>query len=134
MSYSYDADCANTVIGYGYPVDSCIMDVGYAIKFQLIQGIVTSDFFLENNFIFEKYICATDSCIGGIVEYFRDEECTMLAGTSDLDGFNNACSVAEQSLLGDSETSYAKLQCTTNAVPTVAMDSGILEYVTAYMF
>lgn len=38
LTNSYDSDCSNTVIDYGVPVDHCMIDVGFAYKFQLTQG------------------------------------------------------------------------------------------------
>jgi hypothetical protein len=39
LSNSYSSDCSNPFLTYGIPVDHCIIDVGYAYKFQLVEGI-----------------------------------------------------------------------------------------------
>lgn len=41
------------------------------------------------------HVCVhvTDSCSGGIVQYFGDKDCTIMLGTSDLAPYMNMCEV-----------------------------------------
>lgn len=69
----------------------------------------------------------TDSCVGGIVEYYRDELCTIKAGTSDLEPVSSNCSVAENPVIVGDQPVYSMLMCTTSPVPRMTVDAGVME-------
>jgi hypothetical protein len=38
LTNSYQTDCTAPFLSYGIPVDRCIIDDGFAYKFQLVEG------------------------------------------------------------------------------------------------
>lgn len=38
LTNSYNTDCTEPYLSYGIPVNQCMIDDGYAYKFQLVQG------------------------------------------------------------------------------------------------
>ena len=60
------------------------------------------------------------------MQYFRDEECTNYAGSSDLEPYTKICTIPEQPILyGGDNTVYEMLDCTTSPLPAISADSGV---------
>jgi hypothetical protein len=68
--------------------------------------------------------------VGGIVQYFKDEECTIYAGSTDLEPQSNNCSLSTNNFFVDNPNDlpvYTNLMCTSSSTPRVPVDSGIME-------
>ena len=66
------------------------------------------------------YIIDTDTCEGGVVQYFLDNECTVYAGSSDLAPGTNNCSMANSTYgSGGMVAQYAEILCTTSSEPII---------------
>lgn len=74
-------------------------------------------------------LITTDSCVGGIVLYYQDMECTIPTGSTDLEPSSGNCSLATNAkIAGRSDVPvYANLMCTTSDQPRVAAQSAIVE-------
>jgi hypothetical protein len=79
--------------------------------------------------IADMCLIPADSCVGGIVQYYQDTECTIYAGTTDLEPSSGNCSLATNANVAGPQGMpvYANLMCTTSDSPRVAVQSAVTE-------
>lgn len=75
-----------------------------------------------------RLAAGADTCEGGVIQYFSDEQCTESAGFSDLTQGDLSCTKdSEVSPFTAGKQSYTKFMCSTSAMPRLAVTSAVLE-------
>jgi hypothetical protein len=87
-----DNNCSMQTSALIMPVNYCLVSGNYAMKFQLTQSKLFPPFRTEIAEL-TRPADTTDSCTGGIVQYFTDTACTTFAGTSSLEGYGTCSAV-----------------------------------------
>lgn len=67
----------------------------------------------------------TDSCAGGIIQYFLDTECKIATGSTDLEIGTDNCTIAANPIVSDGTRSiYSTLSCTSSGDIPRTSDNG----------
>eukprot|EP01032_Pedospumella_encystans_P018563 gene18563-21127_t len=112
LTNSFSADCSNVAASYGNPVNTCIVADNFAYKIQVVD----------------------DTCVGAVIEYYSDEECTALIDTAAIDtDLDLTCQETLLNIVSNPAIGgkvYAQLHCTNAAAPPRNSDlgGGVLEF------
>lgn len=120
-----DTICETMSSVIGYAVNYCLIGKGYTYKFQLTTGSKCRHF----RFPFQRIplTCLllprkhhTDSCAGGVVQFFSDSYCSSFIGSNNLENFANRCAPTRNTNTAYAGlNAYQQIRCNTGGSPVV---------------
>lgn len=125
ISVAEEAACSFPVATFGFPINKCTVMDTYSYMVRLTQGIfhdcIFSTMLLMRSIL---SIFLTDSCAGGLIEYYADPACntTTLLGTSSITESDLSCQAVDRPIFGGTFSSVA---CTTASEPRLIYDSAV---------
>lgn len=104
---STDSKCKKTFLSAGFPANMCSGG--------------------NDNYFYKIMLSAeSDSCTGGIIEYFGDSLCSEYLGTSDLDEGDFSCK-RSPNFFSEGDSTFVQYSCSKYAMPTFTVASGVTE-------
>lgn len=119
-----DYQCTRAIAGDGYAANTCYVDEGFAFMIRLVKGMSVPRFLSPPGPTTLTLLSTleTDSCVGGLVEYYSDRNCTRHAGVGAL------TKVASAVCRGDGFGTFRATTCTSRPDPLVFADSSVTRY------
>jgi len=128
-----DAACSSVTSIIGYRVNHCVRLRTYSIKFQLTTGrkllypypVLCFGCIGSQTICFYQFL--TDTCSRGVIQYFSDDKCANMVGSSSLETAANMLCHPSQTPHFANMNAHTMLRCTTynTPIPPAFPDSGI---------